>query len=252
MNLYDVTKSNNQLILPDGQTIKIEELKKINRRRHNQDCFLVKDNSLNYIYFFNGTTSYKLYEPHLDFAPTLWINGSLMHTVSVSNPSEDAKNKVKELGHIEGNLLDTCFGLGYTANELAKRGAKKVQTYEISKEVIDIANINPWSASTLENKKIKINNEDVIKGITKLKDNSFDKILHDPPNVKISGDLYSLKFYMELYRVIKNGGMLYHFIGGGRIPREYKVDYVRGSMERLKEAGFSRVKRSYRGLIAYK
>jgi len=208
--------------------------------------------SLYFIYIFENQTVYKLYEPHIDYPPTLWINGSLMHTVSVSNPIEDGKNKVKTLGEIHGEVLDTCFGLGYTTIELKNSGADKVYTYEISKAVLEIAKVNPWSKEAFGNNKILIHNSDIISAIKQFPEEKFSFILHDPPNVKINGNLYSLAFYKELYRVLKLNGVLYHFIGGGRIPREYKVDYTKGVIERLYSAGFKKVVKSYRGLVAYK
>ncbi len=85
-----------------------------------------------------------------------------------------------------------------------------------------------------------------------MNDETFDTVLHDPPNVKLNGNLYSLAFYKELYRVTKFGGLVYHFVGGGRIQREYKVDYSKGVEKRLSEAGFKDVRKSFRGFVARK
>ncbi len=248
----EVTKSENEFLLPGGQTIELKILGNANKKRHLEDCFLIENNSLLYMYLFSENRAYKLYESHIDWPPTLWINGSVMHTVSVSKPTEEAENKVNTLGRIFGNVFDTCFGLGYTSIELIKKGATSVYTCELSNDVIEIAKANPWSRETFESKSIELENIDVAKAIVKINDNKFDSILHDPPNVKIEGDLYSLSFYKELYRVLKQGGTLYHFIGGGRTPREYKVNYTKGAVNRLQEAGFRKVSKSYRGIIAYK
>ncbi len=248
----EVIKSGEDLLFPDGQRIKLSTLQTANKKRHNEDCFLIENDTLFYLYSFENSRAYKLYEPHIDWPPTLWINGSVMHAVSVSKPTEEAENKVKALGHVSGKVFDTCFGLGYTSIELVKKGAAKVYTCESSKSVIEIAEVNPWSIEAFKNKKINLENIDVIKAIMKIDDNKFDLILHDPPNVKIEGDLYSLNFYKELYRVLKRGGTLYHFVGGGRVPHEYKVDYTKGAINRLLEAGFRKVSKSYRGIVAYK
>jgi len=251
MSKSKITKEGNYIIFPDGQKLDIDIIKKANKRS-NHDCFLLENSSLYFIYIFENKTAYKLYEPHMDYPPTLWINGSVMHTISVSNPIEDVKNKVKMLGEISGEVLDTCFGLGYTAIELKNAGADKVYTYEISKAVLEIAKINPWSKEAFGGNKISIHNSDIIPAIKQFPEEKFSFILHDPPNIKINGDLYSLSFYKELYHVLERNGALYHFIGGGRIPREYKVDYTKGVIKRLYTAGFRKVVKSYRGVVAYK
>ncbi len=247
-----VSRQGDMLLFPDGQAIKFGLLEKAHKKRNLQDCFSVEDNSLLYLYLFENNTIYKLYEPHIDWPPTLWINGSMMHTVSVSKPTEEAENKVKTIGTINGNALDTCFGLGYTSIELAKRGANTVRTFELSKSVIEIARMNPWSKKAFDNAKIKLENIDIYNAAKTLNDKEFDLVLHDPPNIKMEGNLYSLAFYKEIYRILKNEGRVYHFVGGGRIPHEYKVNYIKGVARRLLEAGFRKVEKSYRGIIAIK
>ena len=251
MSKSKITREGNYIIFPDGQKLDMGIIKKANKRG-DHDCFLVEKGSLYFIYIFENQTAYKLYEPHMDYPPTLWINGSVMHTISVSNPVEDSRHKVKVLGEINGEVLDTCFGLGYTAIELKNAGADKVYTYEISKAVLEIAKVNSWSKEAFSSNKISIHNSDIIPAIRQFPEEKFSFILHDPPNIKINGDLYSLAFYKELYRVIERNGTLYHFVGGGRIPREHKVDYTKGVIKRLYTAGFRKVVKSYRGVVAYK
>ncbi len=247
-----IIKSDNSIKLPDGQTIDIGILKKVNRRRQLGDCFLIKDNSLLFIYLFENNSSYKLYEPGIDLSPTLWINGSVMHMISHSVPIEESRMKVKMLGKLHGNVLDTCFGLGYSAIELSKSGADKVHSYEISKSSLEIAKVNPWSREAFSNPKIELNNMDVSKGIMSMRVEEYDFIFHDPPNIKMGGDLYSLEFYRGLFRVLKPNGILYHFIGSGRESAKHKSDYVKGVISRLGMAGFRKIKRSYAGVIASK
>ncbi|MEM0147671.1 MAG: hypothetical protein QW139_01490, partial [Candidatus Micrarchaeaceae archaeon] len=245
-------KTNGSVIFPDGQVIPLDTLERVVKRRKFNDCFLVDHNSLLHLYVFENYRTYKLYEPHMDWPPTLQINGgSLMHTVSVSKPTDEAKNKVDTLGRISGNILDCCFGLGYTAIELIKRGADSVDTFELSEGVIEIAKANPWSNEAFQEKRITLKNKDIVEAITKIDDNYYNSILHDPPNVKIEGNLYSKSFYGQLYRVLKRGGTLYHFVGGGRSDLEYKVNYIKGVMERLSDVGF-KVHKSYRGVLAIK
>jgi hypothetical protein len=247
----EVTKTRSGILLPDGQAIKLELLESAHKKRHLEDCFLIEDGSLIFLYSFRDNMTYKLYEPHADWPPTLSINGSVMHTVSVSKPNEEARSKVRALGRISGKVLDTCFGLGYVSIELAGKGAD-VSAFELSEDVIELARANPWSRRAFEDKRIRVENLDVYEAIRGIGDSEFDSVLHDPPNVKIAGDLYSLSFYRELYRVLKPGGTVYHFVGGGRIPREHRVDYMRGVVNRLSEAGFKAVRKSYRGAVAVK
>ncbi|MGC8648907.1 MAG: MnmC family methyltransferase [Candidatus Micrarchaeia archaeon] len=248
-----VNKTENFIYLPNGESLDLSILKKISKRRSEHDCFIVEDNDLSFIYSFENSSVYKLYEPHMDWPPTLFINGSVMHAVSVSKPTEEGEIKANMLGEVKNNIiLDTCFGLGYSSIRLLDRGAKYIYSYEISESVIKIAKINPWSRKAFEDNRLSLKNKDIKKDISELKNEYFDKILHDPPNVKIDGDLYSLNFYKELYRILKPKGILYHFVGGGRIPREYKVDYLKGVVNRLAYAGFKNIKKSYRGVIAEK
>lgn len=249
----EVTKSEKSIVFPDGQSIDLSIFKKISKKRSEHDCFILEDNTLFFIYSFENSSVYKLYEPHMDWPPTLFINGSMMHTVSVSKPTEEGKLKVDSLGIKNGDIiLDTCFGLGYSSIELLKRGASYVYSYEISESVIEIAKVNPWSSVAFQDKRLILKHDNVTKAIQEFNENYFDNILHDPPNIKMAGGLYSLRFYKEIYRVLKFGGKLYHFIGGGRIPREYKVNYTKGVINRLSEAGFKNIKKSYRGVLAEK
>ena len=64
--------------------------------------------------------------------------------------------------------------------------------------------------------------------------------------------LYSEAFYRQLYRVLKRGGRLYHYIGdldstSGRVV-------VKGAVRRLQAAGFTRVERRPEafGLVVHK
>ena len=252
MSHSTIHKSKARVLLPDGQSIPVEKLERAARRHNNEDCFIIRDGSLFYIYRFNGRSVYRLYEPKKDWPPTLWINGSMMHTVSVSKPTDEAREKASELGRHPGRVLETCFGLGYASEEMAGLGAKSVTSYEISSDVLDMTRENPWSKAALSDSKIQVSNSDVAESVLSIDEGSFDSILHDPPNVKIEGDLYSLKFYTELCRVLRKGGTLYHFVGGGKTPHEYKVNYTRGVMRRLSLAGFTKVSRAYRGVKAVK
>lgn len=244
-----VMKSGGTITFPDSQELGMSALEKAERRRKPEDCFLVRDNELVHVYAFESRMIYRLYEPKMDWPPTLWINGSMMHRVSTSTPTEEARAKLDALGSAKGSVLDTCFGLGYTAMEAARRGAHVV-SYELSGSVLEIARLNPWSANAFSNDSIDVRNSDIASEIDGLEEGSFDSVLHDPPNVQMSGELYSLSFYQQLHRVLKRGGRLYHYIGSGRVPIEHKRNYVGGVMKRLADSGFTDIRRSLQGVTA--
>lgn len=81
---------------------------------------------------------------------------------------------------------------------------------------------------------------------------SFSRIMHDPPTFKLAGELYSGAFYHELYRILKRGGRLFHYIGDPNSKASGGI--TRGVLKRLQDVGFSRVTRrpeAY-GVVAYK
>jgi uncharacterized protein len=80
----------------------------------------------------------------------------------------------------------------------------------------------------------------------------FDRIMHDPPTFKLAGELYSATFYQELYRILKRGGRLFHYVGDPNSKASGNI--TKGVMRRLQEAGFLRVvlcADAY-GVVAYK
>jgi len=180
---------------------------------------------------------YKLKALDMDKSPTLEINGVHMHRIVGIDPWSDAKCKVLKTGVRRGDrVLDTCLGLGYTAINSLLRGALEIIGFEIDWNVLWVSEHNPWS-HRLADPRILIYNMDVLKGMEMIEDNYFDKIIHDPPRYSGStGDLYSLDFYNELYRVLKSGGKLYHYTG--EPGKHGSHDIVKGIGERLRKAGF--------------
>jgi predicted methyltransferase len=77
-------------------------------------------------------------------------------------------------------------------------------------------------------------------------------IIHDPPMFSLAGDLYSLGFYRQAFRVLKNNGRMFHYAGDPQSKSGARV--TAGVMRRLQEAGFRRVVRAPRafGVVAYK
>jgi len=162
-----------------------------------------------------------------------------MHQTAKRSPFEDAANRVRIAGVRAGDkVLDVCTGLGYSAIAAAEKGAR-VTTIEADENVLELAKQNSSSKKLFENKSIKIIVGDALEKITEFDDGEFNEILHDPPRFSFAGELYSLAFYRELFRVLKRGGKLYHYTG---TPGEKRGKGIRqGVARRLAEAGFKKI-----------
>lgn len=174
-----------------------------------------------------------------------------MHRIVGITPWKDSLLKVKCARVKKGmRVLDICTGLGYTAIASLLRGAREVITVEIDKHVLEIASYNPWSWN-LANDKIKIILGDAVEVINDFEDSYFDRIVHDPPTIAIAGELYSKKFYRELFRVLRGGGILFHYTGKPGYSRG--VDITKGVANRLRQVGFQvKIIRSVCGVVALK
>ena len=239
---------NNFFIFPNNQKIEINQLKK--PIKDNTSCFLVKNNSLIKIQLFSEQTNkfYKLV-PTRD-APTLEISGIRMHVTKEFTPMEDTKRKIESIAPVKGMILDTCMGLGYTAI-LSSKYADFVITCEKDENVIEIAQLNPWSKELFNNKKISILKTSIFDEVKLFKSNIFDAVIHDPPRLSLAIELYSLEFYKQLFRVLKKDGKIYHYTGspGSKFRR---IDLAKNVGQRLRAAGLMDIKKSHYGLTAMK
>ncbi|MEM0199001.1 MAG: methyltransferase [Desulfurococcaceae archaeon] len=196
---------------------------------------------------------YKLKAVAVDKAPTLEISGIHMHRITNVDPWTDTLLKVNAARLKRGcRVLDTCMGLGYTAIASVLRGSNEVYTFEIDENVIWIAERNPWSRLLAESS-IRVHLGDVTKLVHYLPSSFFHRVIHDPPRfTRTTGELYSTDFYMELFRVLKPNGLLFHYTGEPR--RHGAPSILKGIKERLEKAGFRVL--SYdekaQGYIAYK
>ncbi|MEN2974305.1 MAG: RsmD family RNA methyltransferase [Candidatus Caldarchaeales archaeon] len=212
--------------------IELEKLEELTGR--SRDIYLVDKDELIPV-SIAGDHFYKLVLVKWGHPPTLEIDGIHMHRVKDITPDIDTRMKLSLIGDFKCcKVLDTCTGLGYTAIESVRRGACQVITFEIDENVLKIAHLNPWS-KWLEDSRIKIFNEDVSKGVERYRE-YFDIVIHDPPRMSLAGELYSLRFYQELFRVLKRGGRLIHYVGQPGIHSGKKI--LKGVMERMRMAGF--------------
>jgi predicted methyltransferase len=184
-------------------------------------------------------------------APTMLISGIPMHRIKDTNPHQDTLSKIKAIAPVRGDVLDTTTGLGYTAIEAAKT-ARHVTTIEIDPTAQEIARFNPWSQALFGNPNITQIIGDAFDEIRKFESESFSVIIHDPPMFSLAGELYSLAFYQQAYRVLKQTGRIFHYVGDPESKSGARV--TAGVIRRLQEAGFKRLVRAPRafGVVASK
>lgn len=236
------------IVLPDAARILKGDLRAA--FRDPEDCVEISGTACRKLYHFSELTNrdYKLYQPFEDRAPTIVIAGTGMHAIVGMDPWADEQEKVAVLRARGGQCLDTCFGLGYSAQLLAGAGFDQVVTCEVDPNVLDCAAANPWSRGAFEDERIQILARDVRDVLRESPDGQFAAIFHDPPTVHLAGELYSGELYAEFARVLAPRGTLYHYVGapGARVGR----DNTRGVMRRLQQAGFTRTTRRARGVLA--
>jgi predicted methyltransferase len=215
--------------------------------------YAVVENKLLSVELFSQETNlyYKLW-PTTDW-PTIMLSSVPMHRFKTSTPKASAGLMVRELFPIEGVMLDTCAGLGYTSILLANEaGCKKVIVFEKDKNVLEIAKYNPFSEELFTNKKIELKNESVFDGIKKIPNQSIAGILHDPPTTSFAPELYSQDFYEQLYRVLKPGALLFHYCPN---PGKTKgKEFWHTIIKKLKKTGFVNIeyKEKSSGITAQK
>lgn len=171
-------------------------------------------------------------------APTFEIDGIKMLPTAKVSPLADAERKVALVKPARGRVLDTCAGLGYFAAAALRAGAREIWSYEKNPDVLWLRSLNPWSPdsawSTLDHAALRLTTGDVVREITAIESGAVDAVLHDPPRFGIAGELYAQDFYDELARVLRPGGMLFHYTGtpnrltsGRDVPREVATRLAR-------------------------
>jgi len=240
-------KKEGKAVYVNNINIPLEEFSKIKE----ESCYTIAGGKITKLAFFSEETNlyYKLV-PTKDW-PTITLSSTPMHRHTQLSPKEDTIFKIREIKPIKGQVLDTCCGLGYTAIMCSKE-ADEVYTFERDFAVLHVAKLNPYSQELFNSKKIKMFTESIFNATSKFEDNFFDRIVHDPPTFKYSPELYSKEFYNELYRVMKNKGIIYHYAPW---PQKTKNRvFYKGIIAKLNECGFERARYSEKssGVVAVK
>lgn len=244
-----VRLDDSQVYLPDGQILDWTALQAV--LESPQNCFQVLDNTLEKIQAFSEYTNRHYVLMATESAPTMLVSGLPMHRIKDTNPHADTLSKLQAVKPVIGPVLDTTTGLGYTAIQ-ASLTAEMVFTIELDPTVMKIIRRNPWSQPLLNNPRIQQLIGDSYDLIDVFPDGLFSRIIHDPPTVSLAGELYSTDFYRQLYRVLAQRGILFHYIGD--LDSKLGSRVARGAAERLREAGFRQVRprRQAFGLTAKK
>jgi predicted methyltransferase len=237
------------IVLPTGERLGWGDVVHISETEN--QCFLLDQDTIRSIQVFSPVTHWSRSLFATASAPTTLVAGFPMHRVQQTDPIQDTRAKLAAIAPIKGQVLDTATGLGYTAIEAAKT-ADCVTTIELDPAALEIARMNPWSQALFDNPRIIQYIGDAAEVVERFADQTFMRIIHDPPTLSLAGELYSQVFYSQLYRVLSPRGKLFHYIGdlsGGSGQR-----VAAGVMRRLQEVGFRRVVRHPEafGVVAFK
>lgn len=224
-------------LFPSGECLSWDDAEQIAKAE--VACFALDVEGLRKVGTFSEVTGRYCSLMPTESAPTLLVAGFPMHRIKGTNPYLDAVSKIKAAAPA-GLVLDTSMGLGYTAIQAARR-AERVITIEIDPAVVEVASYNPWSRELFTSTRIERRMGDSFDLVQMFDDNLFTCIIHDPPTFSLAGDLYSAAYYRELYRVLRRGGHLFHYIGDLDSSSGQRV--ARGVIRRLGEAGFQAIAR---------
>jgi hypothetical protein len=255
----DLGKSAQDVVLSSSTQIKTSQLEFILPR----DLIQNKDTRTIFIYDKAGWRKWQHFDPVSNRfykmvyvtpgkPPTIEISGIKMHITQKGDPEQDTLNKLQSFRNLQGTVLDTCTGLGYTAISSARnQNVMKVISCEKDLNVHRLARQNPWSLELYENPKILpvlSAVQDLVKSIPDLMVNT---VIHDPPRFNLAAELYSQVFYQQIYRILQKGGEFYHYTGDpNQKTRRNSLAMV--TQSRLKEIGFREVQPAYAGVWARK
>lgn len=249
MSKISATLSDEGVSFATGEHLDWANVEKISKSE--VKCYMVSEQGIEPVQTFSEATGRVCSLLPTRGAPSMLIAGFVMHRIKNTDPWQQSQHMVAAIAPVSGSVLDTTTGLGYTAI-LAARTAESVTTIELDPGAQAIARLNPWSRELFTNPNIKQLMGDACEVVPTFANESFHRIVHDPPTFVLAGDLYSGAFYRELYRVLKRGGRLSHYVGDPESKASGGV--TRGVIKRLQEAGFSRLVRHAEayGVVAYK
>ncbi len=226
------------LQFPGGERLSWPDVEQIAKSENS--CFGVARESISKVQVFSKETNrlYTLFPTR--GAPTMLVSGVPMHRIKGTDPWADTLSKIKTIAPVMGRVLDTATGLGYTAIAAAE-SAEEVITIELDPAASEIARLNPWSQALFGNPKIRRIIGDSFDEVCKFEEGYFTRIIHDPPMFNLAGELYSEAFYRELYRVLRHGGKLFHYVGD--LESKSGRNVAKGVVERLGRVGFRLIER---------
>lgn len=222
--------------LPDGQTLTWDAVEEITT--HDTACYRIQNNQLQKIKFFSPTTNRAYSLMPTESASTMLVAGFPMHRIKGTTPVQDTQSKIKAARPVNGQVLDTTMGLGYTAIAAAQT-AVHVTTIELDPTVTEVCCCNPWSQELFTTPNITRLIGDAYEVVQTFASSSFSCILHDPPTFSLAGELYAADFYRSLHRILTGKGRLFHYIGNP--DSKSGANVTRGVVRRLQAAGFKRV-----------
>lgn len=245
----EVVLSEAGLGIPAGLLVSWDEVVEIDEAENN--VFALETDVVRKIVTFDQDTNCVYSLMPTERAPTMLISGIPMHRIKDTDPWRDTQAKIRAMGSIKGQVLDTATGLGYTAIHAA-RYAEKVTTIEVAAASIEIARQNPWSRDLFWNERIMQRMGDSYDIVSQFPDACFDRIIHDPPMFSLAGHLYSGEIYRHFWRILRARGRLFHYIGNPASPSGKGV--TRSVTRRLQETGFNRIvpKPQAFGVLAFK
>jgi len=255
----DAGRTLGDAILIDGQTLevsgsKISIAELINARIDDRSIWKYESGNWEKWQRFDSQTEkfYKMVFVAPGKPPTVEISGVKMHVTQNGDPQIDTTNKLKSLGNIQGRMLDTCMGLGYTAIAAAKRNqVTEVVVCEADVNMFALCNENPWSAELFDNPKIHPVIVPVQEVVKRMPDASIDFVVHDPPRFALAPELYSENFYRQLFRILKPGGKIYHYTGNPN-QRVRRRSLPEQTATLLNKTGFRDVREAYFGVVGKK
>ncbi|HUG17030.1 MAG TPA: methyltransferase domain-containing protein [Thermomicrobiales bacterium] len=238
LSTSDVALTEEGARFPDGELLLWEDVDEIADREN--ACFRLDDAGIHEIRVFSEHTNWVRALMPTRGAPTMLVSGIPMHRILGIDPRQDTLRKMRAVAPVNGVVLDTATGLGYTAIEAA-RTAERVITIELDPAGLEIARQNPWSRELFDNPRIQQIVGDACDEVEQFADGTFSRIIHDPPALSLAGELYSGAFYRQLFRVLRRNGRLFHYIGDPASASGRNT--TSGVIRRLKESGFTRVER---------